>query len=210
MKKHKVKSVVIMVALFLNGCGGGEESEVDATHLRDAYPAPWIHEENSKINDAFWSNNISGCGRYKYREHSMHKDGRFIVYCENEESLWDMYWVRDGGDVVGPEKPSKFLEMTIDEALDEDRYVGLGEVGVVGRWVDNAGPALVAIQMNHDGGYVFHRRNSDGSKGSYSLRKDDENTLHRDDSFGHKYRIAGKRLFLLDDKGLIRVIEEYN
>ena len=209
MKRLGLYLTVLALLISLAGCGGGEDDGSGPKHISEIYPPPWVYEESSKIQEALLSNNVENCSAYKYRASVKHGGDRFVLYCENEEGLWDMYWVREGGAVVGPEKPSRFLEMTRSEVLEEDVYVGSGEVGVVGRWVDSVGPAVVAIQMTHDGRYIFHRKNSDGSEGSYSLRKDKENTFHRDDSFGHKYRVVGKRLFLLDEKGIIRVINEH-
>lgn len=93
----------------------------------------------------------------------------------------------------------------VGEILSETDFVEVGEVGVIGRWLDPIGPALVAIQMNEKGEYFFHRRNADGSEGIYRLRKDSADIFHRDDRFGHKYRIESEGLALLDNQGFIRI-----
>ncbi|MFG6666332.1 hypothetical protein ACGK9R_04400 [Halomonas sp. HNIBRBA4712] len=96
-------------------------------------------------------------------------------------------------------------QSVVSEVLSETSYVEIGETGVIGKWFDPIGPAEIAIQMNEQGEYFFHRRNADGSEGLYKLRKDSENVFHRDDKFGHMYRVEDEGLALLDNQGFIRM-----
>lgn len=95
-------------------------------------------------------------------------------------------------------------QSVVGEVLSETNFVEVGEAGVIGKWVDPIGPAEISIQINEQGEYFFHRRNSDGSEGLYKLRKDSEDVFHRDDKFGHMYRVEDEGLVLLDNQGFIR------
>lgn len=96
-------------------------------------------------------------------------------------------------------------QSVVAEVLSETNFVDIGETGVIGKWIDPIGSAEIAIEMNDQGEYFFHRRNSDGSEGIYRLSKDSENVFHRDDEFGHTYSVEDEGLALLDNQGFIRM-----
>lgn len=102
-KLTKVIGILCLVALA--GCG--ESREIS---LSERYPGPWREDFNMGITKTLASNNVGGCGQYKYRE-SIKDRGEYLVYCTRDGSNWVAYLVWPNiGKLTGPHTPDTSLK----------------------------------------------------------------------------------------------------
>lgn len=70
--------------------------------LSERYPEPWQEDVSISITKTLASQQIRGCGEYKYRESSRNK-GEYLVHCTNDGKKWVAYlvWTKIGK-ITGP------------------------------------------------------------------------------------------------------------
>ena len=81
----------------------------------------------------------------------------------------------------------------------------IDQEGIVGVWFDDVGEAETKIEKSNYT-YKLKRVNSDGSAGTYRLRRDGD-WLYMDDNFGTRYQINGDQLEVFDGDGYIRSMD---
>lgn len=78
---------------------------------------------------------------------------------------------------------------------------------IVGQWKDDkySEPLNAGYEIyKADGHYYLHRTNSDGSEGTYPLKKAGSKYIKFDDKFGVYYIVSPKGLKIFDKMGHIR------
>ena len=95
----KLSLYVLLVTIILVISSSGQSQNIS---LAERYPGPWQEDFNIGITKALASQQIRGCGEYKYRESSKNK-GEYLIYCTSDGKRWVAYlvWVNIGK-ITGP------------------------------------------------------------------------------------------------------------
>jgi hypothetical protein len=74
------------------------------------YPGPWREDFHRGITQTLVTNQISGCGQYKYRESAL-DPSEYVVYCTSDGKFWTAYliWPKIGK-LMGPYAPDASLK----------------------------------------------------------------------------------------------------